>query len=224
MKLRRLPLLLFPLLALAMLHQTIPLFMSAMNSLKVEIFLEDWQSRGKTPSALAWETAYHASTTSLTQAPVPNGLLYSQLGELYLWKAYSFAEEDPESAMRSALHAFKTDHHHRPTWPYPLLEMIAIKMRLQETDQEYDQWVTTFLASAHWRGNLLNEFVIDGLYHWPNLNRHQRLTLLETSAQALSMDRRITRNLRSELDNTQLRPLFCLYLTLQPVDTSQLCR
>lgn len=224
MILRRLPLLLFPLLALMMLFQTLPLFISGLNSLKVEIFLEDWQARDLPPNTVAWQAAYQASTNSLASAPIPNGLLYSQLGELYLWQAFSLADEVPEAALRSALAAFNQDHQLRPSWPYSLLEMINIKMRLQETDQDYDQWVAAFLENAHWRGNLLSEFVIDGLYHWPILNRHQRLTLLETSAQALSMDRRITRNLRNELDNTQLRPLFCLYLTLQPVDSSQLCR
>lgn len=224
MILRRLPLLLFPLLALAMLFQTLPLFVSALNSLKVDIFLKDWHARDVPPSEVAWNAAYQASTQSLASAPIPNGRLYSQLGELYLWQAFSLADENPETALRNALAAFNQDHQLRPSWPYPLLEMTSIKMRLQEPDQDYDQWVTAYLEKAHWRGNLLSEFVIDGLYHWPILNRHQRLTLLETSAQALSMDRRITRNLRSELDNTQLRPLFCLYLTLQPVDTSQLCR
>ena len=221
--LKRLPLIFIPLLAILLLTQAIPLFMASLNSLKVEIFLKDWQTQDQVPTTQAWDIAYQASENSRHWAPIQNGIHYSLLGELYLWKAYSITPENPESAWRSAIDAFATDHQLRPTWPYPLLELVTLKMRVQEVDAQFDQWVNTFIQTAQWEGQLLNEFVIEALYHWPQLNHHQRRIVLESSAQALSLDLRISRGLKTELENTQLLSLFCLYLSIQPADSSHVC-
>lgn len=222
--LRRLTPLLILVLALGLLSQAFPLMMAAFNALKVEFFLEDWQARGTVPSPVAWDAAYQAAQSSRQWSPVDNGLHFSQQGELYLWKAFSLTTEEPEAALRAAMHAFEQDAQLRPSWPYPMLELLSVKLRLNEADEQYDQWLQHFLNISHWRGNLLSEFVRDAALAWPVLNHHQRRIVLETTAQALTMDRRVARPLQNRLEATQLRPLFCLYLSIQPVDTAQLCR
>ena len=220
----RLPNLLILLLALGMLSQAVPLIISSWNMLKVDFFLDDWQTRGHVPSSIAWDTAYQANEKSRSWSPVENGLHFSQQGELYLWHAYSLNTDEPESRLRSAIKAFEKDAQLRPTWPYPILELLSLELRLNEGSDQYDEWVDAFLKTAHWRGKLLGEFVSDAVNYWPVLNHHQRRIVLETTAQALEMDRSVARSLRSQLDALQLRPLFCLYLSIQPVDSSQLCR
>lgn len=224
MKLQRLPFLLVPLMAVAMLLQAVPLFISALNSLKVDFFLEDWQKREQIPNTRSWEAAHLASSNSLKWAPVPNGQLFSQQGELFLWQGFSVTDEDSQPPLTSALNAFTQDHQLRPTWPYPLLEMISIKMRLQETDTEFDQWVETFIETAQWRGDLLSQFVIESLSHWAALNARQRSIVYRTTAQALNMDRRVVRQIRVALEQTELLAAFCLYLSTQDVDSTHLCR
>ena len=222
--LSRLSFLLIPLLGLILIAQAVPLFVSATNSLKVTLFLEDWQARDKISNPTSWDIAHEAAIKSLAWAPVANGQLYTQLGELYLWRAYRLETDNPEPAWRSAMEAFAHDHQLRPSWPYPLLELTSLKMRLSELDEDYQTWQDAFHITAQWRGDLLTEWVIESLYHWPILDHHQRRHVLETSVHAINMDRRVARKLRQELENTQLKALFCLYFTLHPIDTSQVCR
>jgi len=212
------------LLLLVALYIGVQLFRSGLAAYQARSFLDDWQANGVIPSERAWNVAFEAARSSVSQYPLlDNGEYLDNLGRVYEWQYFQspFGDSLAEPSRRSALEAYRAAIGSRPLWPHTYGQLAYVKLRLLEFDGEFAQAYRQAFELGPWRPLVLEQLSEIALIAWPSLTSEQRKQGLETFRRTYEMDRQAARRLHELAESAGLLPQFCLALPLRSTKPSK---
>lgn len=193
------------------------LLWSALASLQVGLFLEDWEQRSQPPTEVAWTVAETAAQRALAWHPVPSSQLWVQRAIVYEWASFGHGIGDPDARKQreQALADYRVAREARPLWPYYSLYYANVKWLLDEPDAEFHAALADAWQHGPHRPLVQQEIARLGAMNWANLSIAERSRTLQATGQVFRHHRQLARDLWPWIVDAGLEWHVCTYLRVQ---------
>ncbi|GKT11813.1 MAG: polysaccharide biosynthesis protein VpsP [Thiomicrorhabdus sp.] len=211
--------------AVLMVYLATRLFMSSLYSHQAILFLEDWHSKQVLPSEQAWSVAKQAMLKAEAWAPVQDAFLQEKLGKVYEWHSYSeaFGSELVHKDRMTALNSYRKQAQLTPLWPNAWLNIMAIKIQLNEYDVEFSKAMIKAEEATKGHPKGVYRLAEIGIQAWPNLSSPQKSKILKMIGLSVTQKKSNAVTLKPLLDQRGLLPMVCYYLKVSNIKSYKLC-
>lgn len=220
------------LLAGLVIYVSIKMLLSSLYGLQTNLFLEDWQNKATTtdqiafkPNDQAWLNANQASQKAINMSPVDNAFLQETAGKVYQWKTYDqpFGDQASQNNREQALKAFRKQTQITPKWPKAWLNLLALKIELNQYDDEFYNAFTMAKTTANQNPEVSTQFTLLSIQAWSQVNNPTRNQVLKNIIQEASLGKKQSQNLKPLLQAYNLLKISCVYGKAIKANTYQLC-
>lgn len=222
----KVPALLLLLISVLVVYLAFRMFLSALNGHQVMLFLEDWQLKQALPSQQAWLVAKESVHKAEHWSPVADAFLQEKIGKIYEWNAYSDSIGDKAvyTERSASLNAYREQTRLTPLWPNAWLNIVAIKMQLNEFDHEFANALLRAEQVSNSHPEAIYRLAGLGIQAWPNLTSPQKSKVLRAIGLSISQNKKNASRLQPSIEQKALKPILCYYLRTARVDSGMLCK
>ena len=221
------------LLAGLVVYLSIKMFTSSLYSLQTELFLGDWQNKTNsateitfTPDNQAWLNANQAAENAINAYPTNNAFLHENAGKVHQWQTYSqpYGDENSTANREQALQAFREQALITPKWPKAWLNLLNIKIELNQYDQEFYNAFTMAKTTANQNPEVSTQFTVLSIQAWSNVNNPTKNQILKNIVNEASLSKNNSQNLKPLLQAYDLLTVSCIYARAIKENTYELCK
>lgn len=130
--------------------------------IKAENIFAQWAVKGQVSTVEQWRKAYAAVERSLSLHP-GNPHNFTLQARLFEWRGLSESSDDSQSDFHRALELHQRAAELRPLWPYTWAEMAALKIRLNEIDEQLTVYIERAQATGPYTDKVHEVVVAYGL-------------------------------------------------------------
>lgn len=221
------------LLAGLVVYLSIKMFTSSLYALQTDLFLSDWQNKANsateitfTPNNLAWLNANQAAQNAINAYPTKNAFLQESAGKVYQWHTYSQPYGDANSTenREQALQAFREQTLITPQWPKAWLNVLAVKIELNQYDDEFYNAFTMAKTTANQNPEVSTQFTLLSIQAWSNVNNPTKNQILKNITHEASLGKKQSKDLKPLLQAYNLLGVSCIYARAIKENTYELCK
>ena len=214
-----------PLLAVALIMTVLSFAMiiSGYKSLQVGYQLSKWQVSGS-PDIETWQRTHQNGQAMQSLYPVGNGFLSEQLGKINEWSVYAIQDTADNQFLQSALENYRTQSVLTPKWPMVWLNILTVKLRLQQIDKEFENAFNRAVLTTGENPVINYDFIVLSSYLWPHLNYSQKATVASKAMLVLQQNDHRAKKLFNHLQQTQLDGFMCSYFKLIKKTPLSMCK
>ena len=221
------------LLAGLVVYLSIKLFLSSLYSLQTDLFLSNWQNKANSgteitfiPNEQAWLNANQAATNAINTHPTNHAFLHENAGKIYQWQTYSQPYGDVNSTENrlKALQAFREQTLITPKWPKAWLNLLNIKIELNQYDDEFYNAFTMAKSTANQNPEVSTQFTILSIQAWSNVNNSTKNQILKNIVNEASLSKNNSQDLKALLQAYDLLTVSCIYTRAIKENTFELCK
>ena len=212
---------------------SVQMFASSLYSLQTNLFLNDWQNKAVTekeitftPTDQAWQNANQASLKAINHYPIENAFLQEQAAKVYQWQTYNqpFGNASSQSNRKQALEAYRQQTLITPLWPKAWLNLLSIKIELNEYDDEFYHAYTMAQQTANQNPEVSTQYTLIGIQAWQNLNNPTKNNVLKSIINEASASKKSSQDLKPLLQAYNLLGTSCIYARAIKANTYDLCK
>jgi len=199
--------------------------LASMLANQVNSFLLDWQKKGQQPDDNAWQVVFKSANKAIALSPVDNAEYYEYLGQVWEWKKFE-ASQTNEAAIASreaALKAYRTSIELKPQWPYTVIKLAYVKLRLNQVDAEFNQALKTAFNNGPWRIDINKRIAEMGLMAWPQLSKKSKVVAHTAIKRTVDYGYKDGKWLEQRAQDSNQLALFCMLLTNETKQKKHLC-
>ncbi|WP_029408405.1 hypothetical protein [Thiomicrorhabdus sp. Milos-T2] len=209
------------------------MLLSSLYGLQTTLFLEDWQNKAKIsdqiafkPIDQAWSNANQASQKAINMSPVNNAFLQESAGKIYQWKTYDqpFGNQASQSNRVQALEAFRKQTKITPKWPKAWLNLLAVKIELNEYDKEFYNAFNMAKITANQNPEVSTQFTLLSIQAWSNVNNSAKNQVLKNIINEAGLGKKQSQDLKPLLQAYNLLEVSCIYARAIKENTYELCK
>jgi len=199
---------------------------SSLYNLQSNLFLAYWQTKKIPPSDQAWQIAEKASQNASQLYPVNNGFLQEKQGKILQWHTYNQpkASNSAQQNRLNALRAYQKQTLITPLWPKAWLNLLSIKIELNQYDTEFYHAYNQVKATSNHNPEITPLFIQLGIQAWQNLNNKTQSDMLKTITQQATSSQRNAQKIKPILQANNLLAITCVYANALKQNTYTLCK
>jgi len=193
---------------------------------QVNSFLLDWQDKGEQPTERAWQIANKAANKSIALSPVDNAEYYEVLGQVWEWKLFE-ARKTEQAAIETrekAINAYRRSIELKPQWPYTLIKLAYVKLRLNQTDTEFNQALQNAFNRGSWRIDINKRIAEMSLMAWSSLSDNNKIIARTAIKRTVKYSPRDAKWLENRAQTNNQLAIFCLLLSTETKEKRKLCK
>jgi hypothetical protein len=161
--------------------------LSALFDSQTNRFLRAWNADKSNFSPRAWRVALGSAGNAVAIFPGQSAGLYAKLGLVLEWGEHELPIGSPEARdlRLRALAAYRVAADLVPTWPYYWLDLVSVKVRLGDYDDEMLHALTRAFEGGPWRSGVLGRLTLLGMASWWQMPNSGRELTLEAARRVL---------------------------------------
>jgi|GEM_PF-7078694 len=212
---------------------SVQMFASSLYSLQTNLFLNDWQNKAVTekeitftPTDQAWQNANQAATNAINTHPTNHAFLQESAGKVYQWQTYSQPYGDVNSTENrlKALQAYKEQTLITPKWPKAWLNLLNIKIELNQYDDEFYNAFTMAKTTANQNPEVSTQYTVLSIQAWSNVNNPTKNQILKNIVNEATLGKKQSQDLKPLLQAYDLLTVSCIYARAIKESTYDLCK
>mgnify|MGYP000385496623 CR=1 FL=1 len=214
------------LLSIVLLTASARLMLASMWATQANSFLLDWQEKAQQPTDSAWQVAFKAANKSIALSPVANADYYDTLGQVWEWKQFEASQTDPAAieTREQALNAYRRSIELKPQWPYTVIKLAYVKLRLNQIDTEFNQSLQNAFNRGPWRIDINKRIAEMSLMAWPQLTNDNKVMARTAIKRTVNYGPSDAKWLESRAKTNNRHALFCLLLPHDMKEKRQICK
>jgi len=163
---------------------------------KARVYLKHWVNDANSFSTEDWDKAYSYVKSALEKDPY-NPELLSLMGNVYEWNSFQSYNQSQNNQFQNnqnrklALDYYRNAVELRPQWPYTWSDIVLLKYKMSEFDQEFQLALNNATELGPWEPNVQKIISEVGLSSWNELEHSQRITIVENIRRGVTMQPRV---------------------------------